>query len=62
MSSPAQLKAQRKYSSLNERHFSFSFNRNTDCDIIAFLDSQPNKLGKIKEIIRDYLRSENDSP
>lgn len=36
--------------------FYFKFNKNTDKDIIMFLDTLSNKQGFIKYLIRSYLK------
>lgn len=42
----------------NTRHYGFKFNNNTDADIIAKLDSVPNRQNYIKELIRADLEKE----
>ena len=54
----AQRRAIRKYNSTNTRQIGLNFSFKYDADILAKLDSVPNKQGYIKELIRaDIVRS-----
>lgn len=56
--SDAQRKAIRKYNTANTRQVGFNFSLKYDADILAKLDSVPNKQGYIKDLIRaDIARS-----
>ena len=48
----AQKKAQAKYDKNNTKNITFKFNKKTDADILAKLDSVDNKQGYLKELIR----------
>lgn len=52
----AQYKASQKYKKANLRRVVISLNKNTDQDIIAFLESKNNVQGAIKEILRGEIR------
>lgn len=52
MSTPAQIKAQIKYAKNNTKDIRISLNKKTDADILEMLESQPNKQGYIKQLIR----------
>lgn len=59
----AQRKAIRKYNTANTRQISLNFSLNYDADILAQLDSVPNKQGYIKELIRaDIAGSAQNAP
>lgn len=47
-----------KWDKTNTRHYGLKFNNNTDADIIAKLDSVPNRQNYIKELIRADLEKE----
>lgn len=49
-------KAQLKYQKESVKQVKFTLNKNTDEDIIEFLDSIENKNGLIKELIRDEMK------
>lgn len=46
--------AQQKYDSANTVFIGLKLNKKTDADIIEYLQKQPNKQGKIKQIVRIY--------
>lgn len=48
----AQLRANKKYKAANVKYIRFDANINYDADILAKLDSVPNKAGYIKDLIR----------
>lgn len=52
MATQAQRLASAKYDAANTKKITFKFNLNTDADILAKLDSVPNKAGYIKALIR----------
>lgn len=58
-SSPAQLRAQAKYKAANSVRVGLEFNRKTDPDIIAKLESVESKQTYIKSLIRADL-AKND--
>lgn len=45
-----------KYREKQTKQYGFNFNLVYDRDIIEFLDSQENKQGKLKEIIRAHMK------
>lgn len=47
---------QARYDSKNTIQFKMKLNLKTDADIIEYLNSQPNKQGAIKELIRKELQ------
>lgn len=51
----AQARATEKYAKLHTKHYGFKLVDTTDADIIAKLDSLPNKQGYIKAAIREYM-------
>ena len=51
--------AQKKYNQKALIRVAVSINRNTDADIIEWLDSQDNKQGYIKELIRADMKRKN---
>lgn len=53
--SDAQKRAVAKYDAENTKSFLLKLNKKTDADIIAFLENQPNKMGYIKNLIRDDM-------
>ena len=52
MTSRAQIKANRKYDSLNTKSYIIKLNKKTDADIIEKLSSVENRQGYIKALIR----------
>lgn len=44
----------------NTKKYSFRLSKNQDGDIIAFLDSQPNKAGYLKELIKKDMLNHNN--
>lgn len=54
--SDAQKRAVAKYDAANTKSHLLKLNRKTDADIIAFLENQPNKMGYIKQLIRDNMQ------
>lgn len=47
----ARLRANAKYDALNTVQFRLKLNKNTDAELIEWLNSQPNKQGYIKELM-----------
>ena len=54
--SDAQKRAVAKYDAANTKSHLLKLNTNTDADIIAHLDQQPNKLAYLKKLIRDDMQ------
>ena len=52
----AQYRASEKYRKNNIRRIVVSLNRNTDQDIIDFLDTKDNIQGYIKEVLRSEIK------
>ena len=46
---------QDKYDSVNTRKYGLKLNKKTDADLIAMLDSQENKMGYLKQLIREDI-------
>lgn len=51
----AQKRATMKYEKANIRRVVLKLNKNTDQDIIVFLDAQKSVNGEIKRILREYI-------
>lgn len=51
----AQKRATMKYEKANIRRVVLKLNKNTDQDIIAFLEAQKSVNGEIKRILREYI-------
>lgn len=47
--------SQEKYDKANTVQFKMKLNRNTDADILEWLDAQPSKQGAIKALIREAI-------
>lgn len=56
MVTKSQLKAQYKYDKDNTKQIVLKLNLTSDADILAMLDSQPNKQGYIKKLVRNDIR------
>ena len=56
MVTKSQLKAQYKYDKDNTKQIVLKLNLTSDADILAMLDSQPNKQGYIKSLVRNDIR------
>lgn len=50
--------AQNEWDRLYTKQYKFKFNKNTDKDIIEYLESLDNKQGKIKELIRKEIENQ----
>lgn len=46
---------QERYKKKNIKQIALQLNKKTDADIIECLENQPNKIGFIKKLIREYL-------
>ena len=55
--SEARKRANRKYDAAHSVNIGVKFNRKTDADILAFLDTLNNKAGYIKKLIRADIAS-----
>lgn len=53
-------KAIDKYDKNNTKQIKMKLNKNTDADIIAFLENQENIQGKLKELIRQEIKNQNN--
>ena len=51
----AQNRYSEKYQKANIRRVVLKLNKNTDQDIIAFLDAQKSVNGEVKKILREYI-------
>lgn len=51
-----QSKRSIKYDKENTKRVYIKLNKNTDSDILSYLDSKPNKQGYIKELIRKEMK------
>ena len=45
------------YQKENVKQIKIALNRETDADIIAYLDTLPNKNGYLKQLIRDDMKT-----
>ena len=45
------------YNKENTKRVNFTLNLNYDADIIAYLDTLPNKNGYLKQLIRDDMKT-----
>ena len=57
MATEAQKRATLKYDAENTVQIKMKLNRVTDADILELLDRQENKQGFIKQLLRDYIKS-----
>lgn len=57
---PAQKKAIKTYKRKAIIRFTLELNRNTDADILKWLDAIPNMTGAIKAAIREHIKT-NDN-
>lgn len=48
--------AQRKYDKENTKSYAIRFMKKTEADLIEFLESQDNKSGYIKRLIREDMK------
>ena len=56
----AQYKRQNDWKKTSAKNYSFMLFTNQDGDMIAFLDSQPNKAGYLKELIKKDMLNHNN--
>lgn len=49
--------SQAKYDKINTTRFSIKLNLNTEADIIKWLNSQSNKQGAVKQLIRKEIKA-----
>lgn len=54
--SPAHNRATAKYNKANTKQYLIRLNLKTDADIIEKMDSVPNRLGYIKQLIREDMQ------
>lgn len=54
------MNAQDKYDKANTVQFKMKLNIKTDSDILAWLDSQDNKQGATKRLIRESIKRESE--
>ena len=59
MVTKSQLKAQYKYDKENTKQVVLKLNVISDADILTMLDSQPNKQGYIKTLVRNDIRDDS---
>jgi hypothetical protein len=55
-STEAHVRAVMKHNKKSYWHYNLSLNRNTDAELIEMLDGADNKLGLIKDALRDYAK------
>ena len=48
-------KSQKEYHAKMIKRVNFSLNKETDADIIEFLESVENKNGLLKDLVREYM-------
>lgn len=53
----AQMRATMKYEKANIKRVVLKLNKNTDKDIIAFLEAQKSVNGEIKRILREHIKT-----
>ena len=56
MTTEAAKAAKARYDAKTAKFISIKLNRNTDQEIIEFLDRQENKQGVIKQALLDYMK------
>jgi hypothetical protein len=57
--SNAHTRANNKYNKANTKQYQVRLNLKTDADLIAKMESVPNKLGYIKSLIRADIEKDN---
>lgn len=60
MQTEAQKRAKKKYDEKTAVYIGLKLNRNTDADIIEFLNGIPNRQSYIKALLRDKISQETD--
>ena len=58
--SEAHRRAVHKNRQLNNKRYSFELSKNTDADMIEYLDSVDNRAGTIKAAIREKMEREDN--
>lgn len=61
MTSEAQKRANQRYKERTRVQFNMDLNRETEADIIDWLESQDSKRGAVKELIRKAIRETSQS-
>ncbi len=56
MASDAKRKTNMEYDRKNTKMVGMKLNRNTDADILAYLEQQPNIQGYLKQLIRQDIK------
>ena len=56
------LTPQQRYAAKYKKQYTFSFFTSTESDIIAKIESVPNKAGYIKALIRADIAKDQDKP
>lgn len=54
--------AQNKWAAAHTTRIVIKLNRNTDADLLEFLETAPSKQGAIKEALRAYIESKTKAP
>ena len=57
MTTEARKRAREKYNKANYKAYTFRFHKTNEADVIERLESQPNKQGYLKELIRKDLNN-----
>ena len=50
---------QERYDRVNTVRVQLKLNKKTDADVLEYLDKQPSKQGRIKELIREDIKRES---
>lgn len=50
-----------EYAKNNLKRVAFNLNKNTDADLIAFLESMPNKQGYLKDLVRADMEKKSNT-
>lgn len=56
------MNAYERYRKKTLVRFNLTLNRNTDADILKWLDTVPNMAGAVKKAIREHIKYSNDPP
>ena len=57
MSTEAQIRASARYNKRHTKSYAVILNKRYDNDLIKWMESQPNKQGAIKELIRGAIEA-----
>lgn len=57
----SRIRANKRYADKALRKMTFAFNRNTDADVLDFLDQSPNKRNLILTALREYARNHKEN-